>query len=633
MRHLKSERSRSADPSWDPPRSGHSWLTSLLLSLLWVVAWASLLLFWADAPAWAQTLGRVGVAALCLLALRLVSRGFGGYERGVGWRFIVREHRSRWNGLGLWFCLGFVLLGVAGILGIHHGQGAWVESLKTLQLPLVFCVSAGTFLGLMFLLARKFSIFATLSICGVVIGVASLVVVQSVATGFQHEFEGRVRGVYAHINVTQHNGIRDYRRYESWLRTLPGVSGVSPFAYNVLALAPNRSDGKVASASVLVKGIDPQSAAQVIDLREHLLRGTGKAVPLETLKSPFIPEELPPVPDVMLPAVIADTPAIPPSSSGRRPRSPAWVDAQEPDPAVPPMPIDDWVDPPLEAESSPDAAGGAPGSENTILDRSRLPTVFVGSALAKELELAVDDVVRLVTVVRDAGQEREPDYRLFRVAGVFHAGFQEYDSRLIYLHIAELQRAKYRGQNIVSGLDLRLDDPYQAPKVGAALRKDLGPRYSVLEWQDLNENLFSSIRTQKNVVTVLWGLVSFVASFNVLSALWTMVVRRTPEIAIIVSMGATGREVARMFQVTGLTIGLAGSVAGILFGLMNCWLVQIYGYSLDPEVYFIEELPVEVSVFQLIWILGLSLSFCYLATIPPSLRAARLRPVEGLRYE
>lgn len=572
-------------------------------------------------------MGQLGLLAWAAIATRLLWRGFRGYERGIGWRIIRRERPGRWAGVGALVCAVLVGVGALGLwyLDQRRGQGEVISAV--LQLPLVLSVSGGTFFGLLFLLARRFSIFATLSICGVVIGVASLVVVQSVATGFQHEFEGRVRGVYAHINVTQHNGIRDYRRFEAWLRTLPGVSGVSPFAYNVLALAPNCSRGKVASASVLVKGIEPGSADQVIDLKSHLKRGSGRDVPLRALKSDARPRPVAPTPDVALPAAVAAVP---------RPPSPAKAAVQDSvDPSAPAGP-DDWSDLPAQDtwEDPPEPTGEAkPKSCGVSMDTSRLPTVFVGSALAKELSIEMDDVVRLVTIAKTAGQSDEPDYRYFRVAGIFHAGFQEYDSRLIYLHIHELMQAKYGGRDIVSGLDLRLEDPNQAPEVGELINQALGGRYSVLEWQDLNDNLFSSIRTQKNVVTILWGLVSFVASFNVLSALWTMVIRRTPEIAIIVSMGATGREIARIFQVTGLTIGLAGSLAGVLFGLMNCWLVQIYGYSLDPEVYFIEELPVEVSVMQVGWILGLSLLFCYLATIPPSLRAARMRPVEGLRYE
>jgi lipoprotein-releasing system permease protein len=112
-----------------------------------------------------------------------------------------------------------------------------------------------------------------------------------------------------------------------------------------------------------------------------------------------------------------------------------------------------------------------------------------------------------------------------------------------------------------------------------------------------------------------------------------MVVRRTAEIAIAMSMGATEAGTARIFQFAGMTLGAVGSICGIGFGLVLCSLVQLYGYTLDPEVYFIEELPVELSLEQITGVIGLTLFIAFVATIPPSLRAAKLRPVEGLRYE
>jgi lipoprotein-releasing system permease protein len=334
-------------------------------------------------------------------------------------------------------------------------------------------------------------------------------------------------------------------------------------------------------------------------------------------------------PDGDLPPVIAQTPD---------PRGAGWYDQAiatwNADPADvlfrSRSRIDDevWQDPPLDSEDVPAQAQ---------LDTSELPTMFIGVGLARELGIGEGDVVRLVDPGATFDHSEEPQFVYYLISGVFQAGFQEYDSRLVYIDIKELQRFKYRGKDIVSGVDLRLDDQDHAPEVGAAIRTALNgstiAEYSVLEWQKLNENLFSSIRTQKNIITVILSLVIFVASFNVLSALWTMVVRRTPEVAIIMSMGATAPQVARIFQVTGMTIGLAGSLAGVVFGLVMCWLVQLYGYTLDPEVYFIEQLPVEISLVQIGWILGLALVFCFIATIPPSLRAARLRPVEGLRYE
>jgi lipoprotein-releasing system permease protein len=590
---------------------------------------------WPERPAWAGILAWVGVVAVGLLVVRLFAVGYSGYERMVGLRIIRRNRTSPRARLWLKVCLSVCGVSLASLLAMHYvwPDAAWLsdpalkDAVSLLRLVLVATVALTTFFGLLLLIARRFSVFGTTSIIGVVLGVAALLVVQSVATGFQHEFERRVLGVYAHINVTRAFGISEYRRFEAWLRTLPGVEGASPFVYYSMGLAPYDPEGTrtddILFATVLVKGIEPATAAEVIDVVDHLEKGSGRPISIDALKSDY---PLMPVPDRAedeLPPAIQATPD---------PRGEGWyeraLDAYEGGgPEIQRIEgfggeDDEWVDPPEPGEITQDE-----------LDLEALPTMFVGITLAEELDLKVGDVVRLVDPGATFDHGEEPKWAYYLIEGVFQAGFQEYDSRLVYVDIKELERFKYRSKDVVSGVDLRLSDADMAPEVGATIREALGEQYSVLEWQKLNENLFSSIRTQKNVITVILSLVIFVASFNVLTALWTMVVRRTPEISIIMSMGATGPQIARIFQVTGMMIGLAGSLAGVGFGLVMCWLVELFGYTLDPEVYFIEELPVEISVVQIAWILALALAICYVATIPPSLRAAWLRPVDGLRYE
>ena len=670
---------KSARPSrWRSLVQGGEIREHPALLVFYALALTTPLALWTEGPSWARALAWAGGIALCLLALRLVLVGFTGYERMVGLRIIRRSQRDDsaddmksdiaaaslgsvavgagigllsgltavvlipfWRRGKVWLVIFGVtsVLGIAALLGLEQivdrTNPEQMAMFKPLRIGLVFYVAGASFLGLLMLISQRFSVFGTTSIIGVVLGVAALLVVQSVATGFQHEFERRVLGVYAHINVTRAYGISEYRRFEAWLRTLDGVDGASPFVYYAMALAPHDRGDRgvdVKLASVLVKGIEPETAAQVIDLPDHLTRGSGRPIPLTDLRSDY---ELMPVPDRPqdeLPPVIQDTPD---------PRGADWYDAaiqqwnareHQDDPfRLGPgrEDRDTWEDPPEQLEvvvATNDA------------DRSNLPTMFIGVGLARELQIGEGDMVRLVDPGATFDHSEAPKFVYYVIAGVFQAGFQEYDSRLVYVDIKELQRFKFRGKDIVSGVDLRLRDQALAPEVGALIRAGLNPdprraEYSILEWQKLNENLFSSISTQKNIITVILSLVIFVASFNVLSALWTMVIRRTPDVAIIMSMGATGPQVARIFQVTGMAIGLSGSLAGVGFGLVLCWLVQLYGYTLDPEVYFIEELPVEISLVQIAWILGLALVFCFIATIPPSLRAARLRPVEGLRYE
>ena len=381
--------------------------------------------------------------------------------------------------------------------------------------------------------------------------------------------------------------------------------------------------------------IDPATGPEVIDIEAHLRRASAAGVSPAALKHSVTLRPVLDRPD--LPAVLADI---------EDPRGADWFEraqaewdasrAAAPPGAEDPWGDDAWIDPPPSGPppgSLQDDADGDGDRDGAGVEDPAIPTMFVGKYLAERLQLRRGDVVRLVDPGGAFDMTAPPRFRKFRVEGVFEAGFQEYDERLVYVHIRELQAFRFRDSDMVSGVDLRLSNPNDAPEVGALIRDELRGGYQVLEWQELNRTLFSSIRQQKNVITIVLSLVIFVAGFNVLSALWTMVVRRTPEVAILMSMGGTPAQIARVFQVTGMTIGLAGAVAGIAFGLVLCWLVQLYGYTLDPQVYFIESLPVEVSPLQILLILVLALAICFVATIPPALRAAWQRPVDGLRYE
>lgn len=585
-----------------------------------ILSWASVLGLWTDSPRWVEPLSRAGQASLLGLVIWWAFRGFSGYERIAGLRILRRFGDRRWKP-GTWLLFGSALLVAAGgVLALHFG-------VRSAMVAVVVALASGTIMVLV--LARRFAVFATLSIVGIAIGVAALIVVQSVATGFQHEFERRVLGVYAHINVTRSFGISEYRRFENYLRELPGVVGSSPFVYYAMALAPVDPEGErggdIRRASVLVKGIEPETANEVIDLASHLRAGGDDTVTIGDLHSDLLLQPVKDRDDDRLPPAIVDT---------ADPRGPDWYEEalrayrRQPDHKkygrrrVVAVDVDEW---PLDIEGRDPAAD---------IDPETMPTMFVGVTLARELELSAGDTVMLVDPGATFDTTEAPEFRHYRVAGIFRAGFQEYDSRLIYVHIKELQYFKYRGKDTVSGVDLRLEDPYEAPEVEEVLRQTIGAEeYSILEWQKLNANLFQSIRTQKSILTIILSLVSTVAGFNVLAALWTMVVRRTPDIAIMGSMGASEGGIARIFQFTGMTIGAVGSFAGVVFGLMLCWLVELYGYTLDPEVYFIEQLPVEISGTQVGAVLALTMVISFVATIPPSLRAAKLRPVDGLRYE
>jgi lipoprotein-releasing system permease protein len=269
-----------------------------------------------------------------------------------------------------------------------------------------------------------------------------------------------------------------------------------------------------------------------------------------------------------------------------------------------------------------------------------LPEMFIGKELQKKLKAKVGDRVRVVTpkAALDPAQwspsaAGAPTVREFRVAGVFYSGFDEYDRRLCYVDLKEAQRF-YSSGDVVTGVEMKLDDIGAAPAVAHQLFKDLGGTpYRVIDWEELNHNLFTALKMQKTALVIFLTLIILVAAFNIVAAMTMLVIDKTKEIAILKSMGMRSSSVARLFQLAGLTIGAVGTAAGLGLGLLCCAVVERYGYHLDAKVYLIDKLPVQINLNELLLTAGITLVICFIATLYPSLKAAGLRPVDGLRYE
>jgi lipoprotein-releasing system permease protein len=268
-----------------------------------------------------------------------------------------------------------------------------------------------------------------------------------------------------------------------------------------------------------------------------------------------------------------------------------------------------------------------------------LPNVLIGSELAKKLKVKVGDTVRLVSPLAsldpslwNAG-ERTPRMKELRVGGIFYWGFDEYDRRLVCLDMPEAQAFLDAG-DVVTGVEVRIDDIYRSRDVAHAVDDVLGGSpYRTIDWRELNHNLFTALRLQKLALAILLTLIVLVAAFGIVATLTMLVIDKTREIAILKSMGMRSSGIARLFQTAGMTIGALGTIAGLLLGAAICFLLSRYGYRLDPRVYLIDRLPVDVQPMELALTAGVTLLICFAATVYPSLRAASLRPVEGLRYE
>ena len=290
------------------------------------------------------------------------------------------------------------------------------------------------------------------------------------------------------------------------------------------------------------------------------------------------------------------------------------------DPAAIPVPSRD-----------PDAprTGAPPAAPKRVL-----PGIVVGRELARSLRVFVGDQVNVVSPFGDLGPAGpQPKSRPFRVAAVFYSGMYEYDSKFAYMDLAEAQRFFGTGDTI-TGLELRVKDVDAARATMSRVVFALGGwPFRAKDWGELNRSLFSALQMEKVVMAVILGFIVLVASFIIVATLIMLVLEKTREIAVLKSMGAGVPSVMKIFVAEGIIIGAIGTAFGLILGLGTCLLIDRVGIPLDPEVYYISNLPVliEPTQFALAALGALLLSF--LATIYPATKAARLRPVDGLRAE
>ena len=407
-------------------------------------------------------------------------------------------------------------------------------------------MSFESYIALRYFTAKKKSPFLSavvfISMLGVIIGVAALVIVLGVMNGFHTQFRQKILGTSAHAIVLKYHNepITEAEEIMPRIEQMENVAAAAPFIYSKAIIRNDeRADG------IAVKGIDPLAEEKVSELRRNLTLGT------------------------------------------------------------------------------------------IGLDSSDLPGIVLGVDLAENIRAHLGDTVLLATLQNSplSGTGFVPKIKKFRVTGIFDSGFYEYNATLAYISIPSAQEM-FQLPQALSGIALKLDNMYKAKETSEEIAKSLRYPFRVSHWMDLNKNLFAALQLEKKTMFVILTLIIIVAAFGISGTLIMTVIRKTREIGILRSMGATSRSIMKIFMLEGAFVGSIGVGLGVVLGLILSVLLKRYEFiSIPGEIYFIDKLPIELRVSDCLLVAAAALGITFLATIYPAYIASRLAPVEAMRYE
>ncbi|MFA7362152.1 MAG: FtsX-like permease family protein [Candidatus Kapaibacterium sp.] len=394
---------------------------------------------------------------------------------------------------------------------------------------------------------RKISfitVISTISIVGVSIGVAAMIIVLSVFNGFSEKVTSILIGFDPHIRI-EAKGNAKFENYESMLQTIYAndIPNAAPYTMNKGMLA-TRDVNKV----LLIKGVDENKIGNVSGIKEFTNYG-----------------------------------------------------------------------------------------KFDLSEKGDFGSIIIGFSLANNLKVFIGDTITILSPVGleySLTQFVEPITKQFIVTGIYDSENREYDSKYAYISIENAQDL-FRLNNTVNGIELRSKDINDADNLKLKLQTQVDTsRFNVMTWYDLHKDFYSILKVERWAAFILLSLIIAVASFNILGSLTMTVIEKKRDIGILKAMGASDKMITRIFMFEGLVVGIVGVITGSLLGL-GLALLQIYFkiYKLDTSVYKLEALPIELRFTDFIYIPLAALVLCFLASLYPSIRAAKQKPVESIRWE
>jgi lipoprotein-releasing system permease protein len=441
-------------------------------------------------------------------------------------------------------------------------------------------------------------IITGISIAGVAAGVASLVVALAINNGFRQDLQQRLLGSTSHISLLRvaDDGIQDWPALMDRLSKQPHVTAAAPAIFEQVLI----SRGPRARGAVL-KGMIPRYERQVGDLLNSVKEGSADSLEEANLDKTNV------------------------DKTRNEPGSPGLGGSETH----------------VSSSDSQNPAGKSARSTqaNSTLAEvhervAAMPPIILGHDMADALGASVGSVVLVVSPQGELTPfGMVPKYTRFRVAGIFNSGFFDYDSGWAFVRLSDAQQLFGLG-NLVSVVEFKVDDIYKADVIARQIEEAAGKGFMTTNWMEQNKPLFHALNQEKLLTSIIIGLIVVVAALNILISLIMMVMEKTKDIAVLMSMGTRKAQVRKVFISQGVLIGVIGTAIGLVLGYALSYLGGRYHIiSLSPEVYSIDYIPFAPRLIDGFYIALVAIGISFVATIYPSWSASRILPAEALRYE
>jgi lipoprotein-releasing system permease protein len=410
------------------------------------------------------------------------------------------------------------------------------------------------FIALRYLRAKRkqvmISVITIIAIAAVAMGVASLIVVLAMMTGFRQEFQAKILSGTAHLNLSlkERQPIENYREVVKRLSSLPHIRSASATLYQrVLVQGEKDTEGAV------LKGVDMSAPRNASEVFQFTVEGNPQSL--------------------------------------------------------------------AEPETDPDSG-------------AKIDRMILGRELARTVGLKVGGVA---TIISPQGHLTPvglaPRYRDFKVAGIFASGLSDYDETWAYISLEAAQRLS-GAEDVAEIIQMKVDDVDAVKQIGAEVLAAVGDDYEVQDWQQLNAPIYSALSYEKYLTGIALLIVIGIAALNIITVLIMIVMEKHKDIAILKSMGATNRSVMYLFMAQGVSIGIVGIIIGVVLGVGFCYFANGHHWiKLPAGAYALDYLPFHATAMDVVIVVAVTIAISFLSTIFPSLSAARLNPVEALRYE